>query len=260
MIAFPNAKINIGLNVIEKRPDGFHNIESIFFPILDVKDILEIVENFDSSDVVFSSSGITIPGNKNENLCLKAYHLIKNDFDIPPVKIHLHKIIPIGAGLGGGSSDAAFTLKILNQLFHLEISQKKLLEYARQLGSDCAFFIANKPIYAFNKGDEFYDVELNLNNYKILVDYPSIHISTADAYAGITPKKPRYSILELIKNPIESWKNNIFNDFEKSILKKYPEIEESKIKMYQNGAIYASMTGSGSAVFGIFDNKSNPKD
>lgn len=260
MIAFPNAKINIGLNVIEKRPDGFHNIESIFFPILDVKDILEIVENFDSSDVVFSSSGITIPGNKNENLCLKAYHLIKNDFDIPPVKIHLHKIIPIGAGLGGGSSDAAFTLKILNQLFHLEISQKKLLEYARQLGSDCAFFIVNKPIYAFNKGDEFYDVELNLNNYKILVDYPSIHISTADAYAGITPKKPRYSILELIKNPIESWKNNIFNDFEKSILKKFPEIEESKIKMYQNGAIYASMTGSGSAVFGIFDNKSNPKD
>lgn len=257
MIGFPNAKINIGLNIIEKRQDGFHNIESIFYPIMDLFDVLEIIK---SNELKFTSSGIVIPGNEADNLCLKAYHLIKADFDVLPVHIHLHKVIPIGAGLGGGSSDAAFTLKILNQLFHLEISQKKLLEYARQLGSDCAFFIANKPIYAFNKGDEFYDVELNLNNYKILVDYPSIHISTADAYAGITPKKPRYSILELIKNPIESWKNNIFNDFEKSILKRYPEIEESKIKMYQNGAIYASMTGSGSAVFGIFDNKSNPKD
>lgn len=257
MLTFPNAKINIGLNVVEKRADGFHNIESIFYPILDVKDILEIIENENSNEVIFTSSGITIPGNENENLCLKAYQLMKKEYDIPPVKIHLHKLIPIGAGLGGGSSDAAFTLKLINELFQLNISENKLVTYARKLGADCAFFISNKPVFAFNKGDEFFDVKLNLNQYRIIVEHPSIHVSTADAYAGITPKKPEQSILDLIKAPIKNWKHIIYNDFEKTVVKKHPQIEVIKNNMYKKGAVYAAMTGSGSAVFGIFEDKTN---
>ena len=249
MVVFPNAKINIGLNVVEKRPDGFHNIESVFYPITDTYDILEVVK---SGEIAFNSSGIPIPGNYQDNLCLKAYQLIKNDFDISPVKIHLHKVIPIGAGLGGGSSDAAFMLKALNELFEMQLSNKTLTQYAQQLGSDCAFFIENKPVYAFNKGDEFEDVILDLSNYEIRIEYPNIHVSTQEAYSGISPQHTTSQLKELIAQPIENWKNTMKNDFENSIFSNHPEIEKIKSNMYKDGAKFASMTGSGSAVFGIF--------
>lgn len=249
MIVFPNAKINIGLNVVERRPDGFHNIESVFYPVKELFDVLEVVE---SDELKFSSSGITIPGNQEDNLCLKAYRLIKTDFDVALVHIHLHKVIPIGAGLGGGSADAAFTLKALNDLFKLKLTDEQLINYARKLGSDCAFFIKNSPVYAFGKGDEFESVVLDLSNYNIKIEYPKIHIGTAEAYAGVTPKKLETSLKEAIHLPITEWGNALKNDFEDSIFPNHSQIKSVKEKFYAEGALYASMTGSGSAVFGFF--------
>ncbi len=259
MIVFPNAKINLGLNVTSKREDGYHNLESVFYPI-EWKDILEIIE---SKELVFESSGISIPGNPKDNLCLKAYELVKKDFHISPVHIHLHKVIPIGAGLGGGSADAAFTLKLLNQLFELNISTNQLVEYARNLGSDCAFFIENVPVFAMGKGDEFEPVKINLEDKKIILVNPNIHISTSEAYAGILPQVPDVSIRDLIQQPIATWKASIKNDFESALARNFPQIEEIKQELYNQGAIYAAMTGSGSTVYGIFDSKpilTFPKD
>lgn len=249
MIEFPNAKINLGLNVVEKRTDGYHNIESNFYPVFDVFDVLEIVK---SNELIFSSSGFLIPGEPKSNLCLRAYQLLKTDYSISPVFIHLHKSIPIGAGLGGGSSDAAFTLKLLNKIFELKLSDSELIEYARKLGSDCAFFIKNSPVYAFGKGDEFEPVSLDLSNYNIKIEYPNIHIGTAEAYAGVTPKQSVTSVKEAIHLPISEWRNVLKNDFEDSIFPNHPQIKSVKEKFYSEGALYASMTGSGSAVFGIF--------
>jgi 4-diphosphocytidyl-2-C-methyl-D-erythritol kinase len=252
VIVFPNAKINIGLNVVEKRSDGFHNIESVFYPIFDVVDVLEIVE---SDELSFSSSGISIPGASSSNLCLKAFQLLKNEFDIPPVKIHLHKMIPIGAGLGGGSADAAFTLKVLNELFQLELSNEKLCAYSRMLGSDCAFFINNKPVYAAHKGDEFEAISLDLSAYKIVIKYPNIHIGTAEAYGGIVPKLANKNIKDLIETAVVNWKETVVNDFEAAVFPHHPAIKKMKEQMYLNGAVFAAMTGSGSAVFGLFEKK-----
>lgn len=252
MVVFPNAKINIGLNVIEKRGDGFHNIESIFYPVLDLHDVLEVIE---SEKLAFTSSGIEIPGSKASNLCVKAFELIDADYDISAVKIHLHKVIPIGAGLGGGSADAAFMLKALNELFELELTVKQLTEYAKKLGSDCAFFIENKPVYAFNKGDEFESLALELSKYNLKIDYPKIHIGTAEAYSGVVPCPSDKSLKEIIKKPLENWKLSIKNDFEKSVFPLYNKVEKLKLQMYLDGALFASMTGSGSAVFGIFEKK-----
>ena len=251
MIVYPNAKINIGLNVVEKRADGFHNIESIFYPIYDIFDVLEIVEN-QKKVIEFTFSGIEIPGEDASNLCIKAFQLIQKDFSIPFVKIHLHKNIPIGAGLGGGSSDAAFTLVALNKLFDLNLSTTQLMDYSRKLGSDCAFFIQNKPVYAYHKGDEFESIALDLSSYKIKIESPKIHIGTITAYAGIKPLPSKTSLKQLIAQPIENWKNSIKNDFETPVFKKFPEINVLKKKMYIDGAIFASMTGSGSSIYGIF--------
>lgn len=252
MVLFPNAKINVGLNVVAKREDGFHNIESIFYPVFELYDVLEIVKN---EELKFTSTGIEIPGSEKNNLCLKAYHLLKQDFDISPVHIYLLKVIPIGAGLGGGSADAAFTLKGLNNLFELKLTDEELINYARKLGSDCAFFIKNKPVYAFNKGDEFEQIDFDLSDYEIKIEYPNIHIGTAEAYAGIKPKVSGKNIKTLITKPIENWKETIKNDFEESIFPNHPSIKELKEKMYNDGAVYASMTGSGSAVYGVFEKK-----
>ena len=250
MIVFPNTKINIGLFVLEKRSDGFHNIESIFYPVMNLFDVLEIVK---SENIEFSSTGIAVPGDVDSNLCLRAFHLLQQDFSISNVKIHLHKNIPVGAGLGGGSSNAAFMLKALNELFEIHISPKQLVAYARKLGSDCAFFIENKPVFAFNKGDEYENVAVDLFPYDIKIEYPKIHISTAEAYGGVKPTTNRIDLKKLVNEPILNWKAAIKNDFEESIFPKHPEIEKLKEKMYSNGAIFASMTGSGSAVFGIFN-------
>ena len=252
MITYPNAKINIGLDIIKKRTDGFHNIESIFYPVYDLFDILEVIE---SKELSFTSSGIEIPGRSESNLCVKAYQLIKADFNIPFVAIHLHKVIPIGAGLGGGSADAAFMLKALNELFNLNLNVAQLVAYARKLGSDCAFFIENTPVYAFNKGDEFKKIELDLTPYSLKIEYPNIHIGTREAYSGVVPLSSIQSLAVIILKPIEEWKTLVKNDFEKSVFQSHPSIKTLKDKMYADGAIFASMTGSGSAVFGVFEKK-----
>jgi 4-diphosphocytidyl-2-C-methyl-D-erythritol kinase len=255
LISFPNAKVNLGLNIVAKRTDGYHNIETCFFPV-NWCDVLEIVP---SDTIRFTSSGIEIPGNPDQNLCLKAYHLLKKDFNLPPVHIHLHKIIPIGAGLGGGSSDAAFTLKNLNTQFELSLTDDQLIEYARQLGSDCAFFIKNNPVLAKEKGDVFEEIELDLYDKKIILIYPKIHVSTADAYGGVQPGKPEKNVGEILSQPLVNWKDLLKNDFEDTIFPKYPEIRKVKESLYESGAVYASMSGSGSAVFGIFENDIDDK-
>ena len=250
MIIFPNAKINLGLNITERRPDGYHNLESVFYPLM-IKDALEVIQ---SSELRFQSSGIHIPGSMDDNLCIKAYHLLKRDFtDLPPVSIHLHKHIPIGAGLGGGSADAAFFIKLMNSTFALGLDAGQMMNYARQLGADCAFFINNKPVYAYHKGDEFEPVDVDLSAYKIVLVMPPVHVSTAEAYGGIKPAPVSRSLKELIKLPVAEWKKHIKNDFETHIFKAYPVIQEVKTALYDAGALYASMSGSGASVFGIFE-------
>jgi len=250
MVTFPNAKINIGLQIIEKRPDGFHNIASCFYPV-GWTDVLEVIpaERFS-----FSSSGITIPGDAATNLCVKAYDLLNKDFDLPPVAMHLLKIVPIGAGMGGGSADAAFTLKLLNNRFSLGLSVHDLENYARQLGSDCAFFIENRPQYCYEKGDQFEDIAVSLEGKHIALIYPNLHISTAEAYAGVKPKQPEEDLQKAIQQPIERWKYLIKNDFEDGLFQKYPILRQIKDQLYKSGATYASMTGSGSTIYGIFEN------
>jgi len=249
MVIFPNAKINIGLNVIERRADGYHNLETIFYPVK-INDALEIIE---SDKLSFESSGLPIPGKIEDNLCIKAYHLLKKDYNIPPVKIHLHKHIPIGAGLGGGSADAAFFIRLIDQNFNLKLSVAKMQGYARKLGADCAFFIENKPVFAFEVGDEFEPVKLDLSNYKIVLVMPDVQVSTAEAYRGVKPAEVKTSLIELIQLPVASWKKYIKNDFEESIFKNHALIRGVKADLYQAGALFASMSGSGASVFGIFD-------
>jgi len=249
MLIFPNAKINIGLNIIDRRDDGYHNLETVFYPI-NIKDALEIVV---ADELSFESSGLEIPGRVEDNLCIKGYHLLKKDFDLPPVKIHLHKNIPIGAGLGGGSADAAFFVRLVNQNFNLGMTDDRMIGYARQLGADCAFFIKNKPMFAFEKGDEFESIRLDLSKYKIVLVMPAVHVSTAEAYRGVTPAPVKESLMDLIYEPVSEWKKFIKNDFEASVFKNHPEIRGVKAALYQAGAIFASMSGSGASVFGIFD-------
>ena len=253
MIDFPNCKINLGLNVTQKRPDGFHNIETVFYPVKWC-DVLEIIEG-GTMPFELKITGLKVGGNLEENIIFKAYKLLTAETKIPNLKVNLHKVLPMGAGLGGGSSDAAFFLKLANKQLKLNLSTEKLTEMTRKLGSDCTFFIENTPVFAFGKGDEFEAININLNKCYILVVYPGIHSNTKEAYDGVVPKFPEKSIKQILNQPIETWKNELLNDFEKSIFKKYPEIEKLKNTLYHNGALYASLSGSGSAVFGIFKTK-----
>ena len=248
MITFPNAKINIGLNIIERRTDGYHNLETIFYPIK-IKDALEVIE---AGELSFESSGLDIPGRTEDNLCVKGYHLLKKDFDLPPVKIHLHKNIPIGAGLGGGSADAGFFIRLMNDKFRLGLAVAQQQNYARKLGADCAFFIENKPVFAFELGDEFETIKLDLSGYVIVLVMPDIHISTSEAYGGVKPAPVKQSLFDLIYEPIEEWRKLIKNDFEENIFRNHIEIRGVKAALYEAGAVYASMSGSGASVFGIF--------
>lgn len=252
MITFPNAKINIGLNITEKRPDGYHNLETIFYPIK-FQDALE-VSRLENSDLPYKLriSGIQIEGDKDSNLVIKAYQLLKQHHDLAPVDIHLFKHIPTGAGLGGGSSDGAFMLKLLNEKFKLNLSEAQLEDYAAQLGADCPFFIKNQPVFAKGTGNLFEPLELSLKGYHIILVKPDVFISTREAFAHIHPHAPARSLKAIIQSPIESWKDWVVNDFEASIFPKYPEIAAIKDKLYDLGAIYASMSGSGSSVYGIF--------
>jgi len=254
MVTFPNAKINIGLNILRKRSDNFHNIQTIFYPF-QLNDVLEVVENKQKNEIEFINTGLKIDAPAEKNLVVKAYYLLKNDFNLPAVKIHLHKVIPFGAGLGGGSSDAAFMIKLLNQMFELNLFDAQMIEYAKKLGSDCAFFIVNEPALGTEKGDKLVKTELDLSDYQLIVIKPDIHLNTAKVYNFITPNNEVADLTQLIKQPIETWKNTIKNDFEQPIFALHPEIAEIKEKMYKKGALYVAMSGSGSSVFGFF-----PKD
>ena len=252
MLYFPNAKINLGLNVVSKRPDGYHNIETVFCPI-NLCDALEIVPSDSDKKVAFTSFGTDVGGEPENNLVVKAYRLLEKYYDLPGAEIFLHKQIPFGAGLGGGSSDAAFALKMLNELFNLGCSETRLEEIASELGADCAFFIRNKPVFASGTGNIFEPIDFSPENYILVLVKPDIFVSTPKAYAMIKPSLPEKSLKDIIRQPIETWKNEMTNDFEIPVFSAYPLIKEIKNKLYETGAVYASMSGSGSSVFGIFD-------
>ncbi|OFX56595.1 MAG: 4-(cytidine 5'-diphospho)-2-C-methyl-D-erythritol kinase [Bacteroidetes bacterium GWA2_30_7] len=254
MVIFPNAKINLGLHITQKRDDGFHNLETIFAPI-DLCDILEFVE---AKEFKFTTSGLEIDGESSNNLCIKAYNLLKQDYKIPNIEIHLHKVIPFGAGLGGGSSDAAFLIKGLNKLFELNISIEKQKELALQLGSDCPVFIENEAVYASGRGEIFTEIDF-FHYYKIVIIKPNIFISTKEAFSLIKPKERKVSLLNLYDKFKIEWINEIENDFEKPIFQKYPLLSQIKEQMYKHGAKYASMSGSGSAVYGLFETEPDLK-
>jgi len=264
MVIFPNAKINIGLNIIGKRSDGFHDLETIFYPVA-VKDVLEIIssKNEADQDIIFTSSGNEINVTDKDNLCVKAFHLIKNDFpQLPAVKMHLHKHIPIGAGMGGGSADASSVLLLLDKQFNLNISENKLQEYALKLGSDCPFFIYNKPSFAAGRGEKLATLNIDLSGYKILIIHPGIHVNTGEAFKELNYNNfsAPGELQQYIQTDIYNWKTCIKNDFEICVFKKYPEIAAIKSKLYEAGAIYSSMSGSGSAVFGIFSKDSTAEN
>jgi len=255
MIAFPHCKINLGLSIIAKRKDGYHELETVFYPV-GLQDIVEVIHsNDDKTEVQFSHTGLEIPGDIEKNLCVKAYHLLKHDFPtIPAVKMHLHKHIPMGAGLGGGSSDGTGILKLLNNLFNLGLKNNQLIDYAAQLGSDCPFFVYDSACHATGRGEILQPYACDLSNYKIALVHPGIHVSTAWAFSQLQPHPKEKSIAEIVAQPIEQWKNTLINDFEAPIFLAHPVLEEIKNELYTHGAIYASMSGSGSSLFGIFPN------
>jgi 4-diphosphocytidyl-2-C-methyl-D-erythritol kinase len=255
MLAFPGCKINIGLQITKRRSDGFHNLLSAFYPV-EWTDVLEIIPvNVPSNvPVQFTATGLPIPGDADpaRNLCVRAYHLLRTQHELPPVQMHLHKIVPIGAGLGGGSADAAATINLLNEQFGLGLSVAQREAYARQLGSDCAFFVQNRPQYCIEKGDVFEEIALDLSGYHLLLVYPNLAISTAEAYAGITPRSPDVPLRTLLEAPVGQWRGTVHNDFEDSLFPKYPVLADVKQHLYDAGAIYASMSGSGSTLYGLF--------
>jgi 4-diphosphocytidyl-2-C-methyl-D-erythritol kinase len=249
MIQFSPCKINLGLSILAKRTDGFHALETVFYPLA-LHDIVEIVP---SKLNAFTHSGIPIPGDASHNLCMKAYQLLKADFpQITDVKIHLHKNIPMGAGLGGGSGDGTTVLKMLNILFNLNLSKEQLVHYAAILGSDCPFFIFDQACHATGRGEILAPISIDLSNYTIALIHPGIHIATPWAFQQLNPCVKEKTIAEIIKQPIETWKLELINDFEAPVFKAYPVLEDFKNNLYNQGAIYASMSGSGSSLFGIF--------
>lgn len=252
MITFPNIKINLGLSITEKRPDGYHNLETVFYPVA-LEDALEIRTNPEAQQkFTLHQHGMEIAGNPENNLVVKAYLLLDKEFHLPPVEIHLYKHIPSGAGLGGGSSDSAFMLKLLNEHYNLQLSDNQLEDYAATLGADCAFFIKNTPTYAEGIGNIFSPIELSLKGYRIMIVKPDVFVSTREAFANIRPHRPEYPVREVIRRPVAEWKDTLINDFEASVFPQYPVIGEIKEELYHQGAIYASMSGSGSSVFGLF--------
>jgi 4-diphosphocytidyl-2-C-methyl-D-erythritol kinase len=261
VVVFPNCKINLGLHVTRKREDGYHDLETIFYP-LPLRDALEVVkretanvkrEMPDNAAVSLHLSGLKVQGNDEDNLCIKAYNLLKKDHpQLGDVDMYLHKAIPMGAGLGGGSADGAFALQLLNDKFQLKLSREKLLDYSLQLGSDCPFFIINKPCIAQGRGELLQSIQLDLSVYSFLVVHPGVHINTGWAFSQLTPAPSPQPLQEIIQQPVDTWRNTLKNDFEAPVCKQHPEMQAIKDRLYNAGALYASMTGSGSCFFGIF--------
>lgn len=252
MLLQPNAKINIGLNIVGKRADGYHNLETVFYPI-NLCDRLEICRTAEHNDLRYKTSGgIMLDCAEEDNLIVRTYHIFKKRYDIGGVDITFEKHIPFGAGLGGGSSDAAHTAIALNRLFDLQLSSEELQQIVGQLGADCPFFIINGPCFAQGIGDIMQPIDIDLKDYELLLIKPDIYVSTRDAYAHITPKQPKTSLTEIIHLPVKQWKDSLYNDFEESVFKRYPQLAEVKNVLYEYGAEYASMSGSGSSFYGLF--------
>ena len=269
MITFPIAKINLGLNVVERRPDGYHNLETVFYPV-PISDALELTimnPKFPSTvdcDIKVSSSGsplcaaksFEVGGDEQQNLVVRAYQLLKQDFQqMPRVHAHLWKGIPTQAGMGGGSSDCAYTIRLLNEMFTLGLSDEQMIQYAARLGADCAFFILSRPAYAEGIGELLQPISLNLSSYYIGIVRPNIPVSTREAFSLIKPQKPAKCCREVVMQPIETWREELTNAFEQSVFTLHPEIGAIKQQLYDLGAVYAAMSGSGSAVFGLFQNE-----
>jgi 4-diphosphocytidyl-2-C-methyl-D-erythritol kinase len=252
VIVFPNCKINLGLHVLQKRNDGFHDLETVFYPIA-LQDAVEII-HAPSGFTQLNTTGVNLDSPPEENICHKAWSLLKKDFpDLPEVMMHLHKVIPTGAGLGGGSADGAFTLLLLNKKFNLGLKEAQLKEYALKLGSDCPFFILNKPAHALGRGELLEEINLDLSAFSIMIVNPRIHITTATAFSMVKPSSNRPSLKTLIHNPPAEWRYLVKNDFESAVFLRHPEIESIKNELYEHGAVYASMSGSGSTVYGLFE-------
>lgn len=256
MITFPVAKINLGLNVVEKRPDGYHNLQTVFYPV-PIKDALEVLvmdEAFPSNyDCDLKVTNIAIDGDEQRNLVVRAYQLLKQDFpSLPRIHTHLWKGIPTQAGMGGGSSDCAYMLLLLNQKFHLGLTDEQLIQYAAKLGADCAFFILSRPCYAEGIGEKLQPIDVSLSGYHIVVVRPDIPVPTKEAFSRIRPHYPAINCREAVMQPVETWRETLVNDFEESVFALHPEIGNIKQKLYDMGATYAAMSGSGSALFGLF--------
>ena len=251
MIVYPNAKINLGLNVVRRRPDGYHDIETIFYPI-PLQDALEVQELPGATDTVFRQGGTALDCPPSGNLVLKALRLLQKDHEIPPLDIYLYKHIPSGAGLGGGSADAAFMMRLLNEKFHLGLTDDQLRSRLGTLGADCPFFITNRPAFATGIGDQLSPIDLDLGGWNLVLVKPDIHVSTSDAYAAVRPQEPLLPLDIIARRPVSEWQSLMHNDFEASVFARHPEIAAIKDRLLDLGATYAAMSGSGSAVFGLF--------
>ena len=256
MITFPIAKINLGLNVVERRPDGYHNLETVFYPV-PIRDALEVTTmdpQFPSPyDCDLKVTNISIEGDEQRNLVVRAYQLLKQDFpQLPRIHAHLHKAIPTQAGMGGGSSDCAYMIRLLNEQFQLGLSTQQMQQYAARLGADCAFFILSQPAYAEGIGERLEPIALNLSQYWIAVVRPDIPVPTKEAFSLVHPRHPEKNCRDVVMQPIETWRQDLVNDFEQSVFTLHPEIGAIKQQLYSLGAVYAAMSGSGSAVFGLF--------
>ena len=258
MLLFPNCKINLGLRIVSKRTDGYHDIETVMYPVENLCDALEILR-YDCEDIEFSVSGIRIDGAVEKNICLKAYRVVQREYpQVRGVYMHLHKAIPMGAGLGGGSSDAAYVIRELSDLFGLEIDQSQMERMAAEVGSDVPFFVANRPALATGRGERLEPVDRLLAGWQLVLVKPPVSVGTAEAYAGVTPRRSERPLTDILyRTPIEQWRECVVNDFEPSVFARYPIIARIKSDLYRLGAVYASMSGSGSTVFGIFDRTKN---
>ncbi len=255
MLTFPIAKINLGLNVVERRPDGYHNLQTVFYPV-SICDALEATVMDDRFPSPYPCdlkvTNIAIEGDEQKNLVIKAYNLLKEKYDLPKLHIHLHKGIPTQAGMGGGSSDCAYMIRLLNEMFSLGMSDGEMMEYAAKLGADCAFFILSRPAYAEGIGERLEPIDLDLSGWHIVVVRPDIPVPTKEAFSLITPQYPAENCRDIVMQPVETWRDRLTNDFEKSVFALHPEIGAIKERLYALGATYAAMSGSGSSVFGLF--------
>ena len=256
MITFPLAKINLGLNVVERRPDGYHNLQTVFMPVplTDALEVHEMDAAFPSEvDCDLKVTNIAVEGDEQRNLVVRAYNMLKSEFpQMPRVHAHLRKDIPTQAGMGGGSSDCAAMLLLLNRMFSLGLTQQQLIDRAAQLGADCPIFILNRPAYAEGIGEKLTPIELSLKDYYLAIVRPNIPVPTKEAFSRIKPHMPAKNCLDIVRQPIDTWRHELVNDFEESVFALHPEIGAVKQRLYDLGAVYAAMSGSGSALFGIF--------